>query len=601
MASHFRFFPSEAEVVVPFNARYSFPSQANKSVKMTPRLSPKTGATYIPGDEIRLEFPAQGYVNPANTTIAFDVELIDWETTFGSITRFQNNIQSLFQRVRIMYGSTPLEDIMKYNQIVRMLTEWTGTTQIGTLDQTSISEGIGGVVYGCEADAAQGSGEANPRAGFVNIRQAYIQGIDNARNTTDAAGSGTAAIAANTLGAGNISFIANSVNRGNGFQNVPGLFAQGTVITDSGLPVFLQQNRNRSSTIRRYQISLAAGLFSQEKLLPTKFMASQLAIEITLETAAGCIFTQKATPIGSPAASPTTGAAPTYRVSNVSLIPEILEFDASYDAMFLKGLKEGGVPIKFSSWHTYTFGTGGSSNLNLQIQERSRSVKALFAVQRRAPVSMETDSGAMFLCSNTDGDLTVENTLQFYQFRIGGRYYPAAPVQVSVSSGSARCNGGAEAFVELQKALNVVGDYRLSTGCNVARWGIMPFNTAVGLGGITTTLAESDYAHTLVGYNIDGRARVRQVTYPGRSNGSGFATSANAFSGNMGSQCFAMAIDLEASNGVEISGLNASEQSDIALVATYAKPQNNSFNIEVYCYFDAIMILYEHNMVKLIE
>jgi hypothetical protein len=34
----------------------------------------------------------------------------------------------------------------------------------------------------------------------------------------------------------------------------------------------------------------------------------------------------------------------------------------------------------------------------------------------------------------------------------------------------------------------------------------------------------------------------------------------NAFAGNAGSANFAMAIDLETSNGVEISGLNAEEQ-----------------------------------------
>jgi hypothetical protein len=62
---------------------------------------------------MRLEFPAQGYVNPTHTTIEFDVTLT---YAAGSTNindefqvRFQNNIQSIFQRVRIMYGSTPLE------------------------------------------------------------------------------------------------------------------------------------------------------------------------------------------------------------------------------------------------------------------------------------------------------------------------------------------------------------------------------------------------------------------------------------------------------------------------------------------------------------
>lgn len=97
-------------------------------------------------------------------------------------------------------------------------------------------------------------------------------------------------------------------------------------------------------------------------------MASQLAIELTLENPDGCIFVLNGT--GS-------GATPTYAVGNVNLIPEILEFDASYDAMFLRGLREGGVPLKFSSWHTFIFSIGSTSNANFLINERSRSVKAV--------------------------------------------------------------------------------------------------------------------------------------------------------------------------------------------------------------------------------
>ena len=64
MASHFKWYPAESEVVVPFNARYAFPSQSNKAMKMTPRIPPKNAAVFTPGNVIRLEFPAQGYVNP---------------------------------------------------------------------------------------------------------------------------------------------------------------------------------------------------------------------------------------------------------------------------------------------------------------------------------------------------------------------------------------------------------------------------------------------------------------------------------------------------------------------------------------------------------
>lgn len=58
--------------------------------------------------------------------------------------------------------------------------------------------------------------------------------------------------------------------------------------------------------------------------------------------------------------------------------------------------------------------------MNLMVQERSRSVKALFAVQRRSPADIGTDSHALLYDSST---LTsgVGNTLQNYQYRIGGR------------------------------------------------------------------------------------------------------------------------------------------------------------------------------------
>jgi len=80
-----------------------------------------------------------GYVNPANTFLEFDVTLQGYKGTgsnsqttggtdstvltasnvFGQtnsqVVRFENNIQSIFQRVRLLYGATPLEDIIDYN------------------------------------------------------------------------------------------------------------------------------------------------------------------------------------------------------------------------------------------------------------------------------------------------------------------------------------------------------------------------------------------------------------------------------------------------------------------------------------------------------
>lgn len=69
-------------------------------------------------------------------------------------------------------------------------------------------------------------------------------------------------------------------------------------------------------------------------------MASQLAIEITLEQASGCLFVPSrniATATTNVVATQNLGwkttalpTGPMYSVGNVNLIPEILQFDASY-------------------------------------------------------------------------------------------------------------------------------------------------------------------------------------------------------------------------------------------------------------------------------
>lgn len=531
MSAHFKWYPASEEVVVPWNARYSFPSQSNKAVKITPRIPPKNGAVFAPGQVMRLEFPAQGYVNPLCTTLEFDVTLYG---TGGSTeaVRFQNNIQSIFSRVRLLYGATPLEDMINYNVIVRSLTEWTATNQHMTMDQTSIAEGIGGITVGLDGTSA---------TGIVNTRQKYIQGKNVTTGTSVAFTSGS------SLG------------------QVP---TSATAAIPSGVT-----GNGTVGVTRRYQVNFALGLFTQDKLIPTKFMASQLAIEITLEQPSACIFVAGTT-------SPTTTA--TYGVGNVNLIPEILEFDASYDSMFLAGLRDGGVPLKFSSWHTFIFSSGSSSNINLLVQERSRSVKALFAVQRRQQSIFERDSGATFFDTSING----LSALQNYQFRIGGRYFPAAPVQCSANVGSVISNGGAEAYVELSKALNIVGDYRLSSNCNTLKWALQNHG-----GG----LQDLDYSVGLSGFSTDGITITHAVT-----------SAANSFAADMGSQCFAMAVDLETSNGVEISGLNAEEQSDIALIANWSQPQvtgtaNTPTSLEVYSYYDAMIVLRENNVLELIQ
>jgi hypothetical protein len=274
-------------------------------------------------------------------------------------------------------------------------------------------------------------------------------------------------------------------------------------------------------------------------------------------------------------------------------------------------------PLKFSSWHTFVFSSSKSSNVNLLVQERSRSVKALFAVQRRPTASYGVDNGATFFDTsyNSAGSVAAgytAGTLQSYQYRIGGRYFPAAPVQTA-AIGASSPNGGAEAYLELEKALNIVGDYRLSTNVNAKTWALPPVTCYLGgsatatLGGyVTSVLNEYDYTMSITTAIPGKQPFATLVESPTGST----AAVLNAFGGSLGSASFCMATNLETSNGVEISGLNAEEQSDIALIAQWhgsqtlgnslsgaAVTEGGASNLEIYSYYDAMIILRENNVI----
>lgn len=593
MSSHFRWYPSESEVIVPFNARYSFPSQANKAVKMTPRIPPKNGGTFNPGSVVRLEFPAQGYVNPNNTTLSFDVTIknpMPLVADKSQSIRFQNNIQSIFSRVRLLYGATPIEDIIGYNQIVRSITEWTGASTENTICQTSINEGIGGYVMGrsgslsdVDADRVTVATRNASLPGLVPVRQAYIHGVSTHISANSAA-SQTSPVGA-------------------GFGTVPaGTAAVSPAIGTGATQAFLLTT---TEPVKRYTVQFALGLFNQPKLIPTKFMASQLSIEITLANPSECMIATSASSANtvndsdSIAGVADSGAnvltTTSYQLTNINLIPEILEFDASYDEMFLKGLMNGGVPIKFSTWNNYK-STSASTSVNIQIQERGRSVKSIFALQRRDPTNFGTDSGASFFCTSTTGTAG-SNTLQEYQYRIGGRYFPASPVQNATVVGGAVSNGGGESWIELSKALNTLGDARLATPCNVLKWAVPPMSiTWNAAATVFTTLPEFDYRYQVVRWSNGS-----PIVFPVEGFfADGATTQGNAFCGNQGSSCFAMAIDLETSNGGEISGLNAEEQSDITLIARWNNSQQSGMVFDIYTYIDSMIVLRENNVIILL-
>lgn len=510
---------------IPLAATYPKPIYSH-ATKITTPIPPVSGTQFSQGNVIRIELPSQGYLNPANTTLAFDVTLGCQNADDQYTARFQNNIQSIFSRVRLMYGSTPLEDILQYNQVVRNLTEWTVSAPEGSMDQNTIANGIGGITYGHNAlDESYGFATE----GLLNVRQKFIHGLNTYFKT----------------------YLAIDYPVGG---SVPNSYDSRGVVYDAPYG----DDTSRRAT-RRYQVKLALGLFCQEKLIPLKFMASQLAIEITLEQADSCI-------LMNPKLRILPNYVAFYSVQNVELMAELMEFDADYDAMLLKGIQNGGVPIKFSSWHTFSYLAQGS-RVTLQIKERSRSVKALFACLQSTYQTQLTDSGATVMSAGA-------GTMLDYQYRIGNKYFPTSPVLLTLPNTYAS-NGGAAAFAELQKALQTMGK-NVSTGCVSTRW---------AYAGVSSQL---DFSSNLLDFLPEGAVNVE------------LADATLGFAGNLGSCCYASAISLETSSGVEISGLNCETIHDISFIANWTYTQQAA-TMNVFSYYDAMIILKENNVLQLIQ
>lgn len=583
MSSTFKFHSTINEVV-PWQAQYAFPTQSTKIAKQTVKLVPKNGTTFGRNQVIRIEFPAENYLNVLNSVLQFDVTLAAptavWASTVtpgvsnanivadsysrwvvalaglpqtsgrpgaqsvnsyagfpctlvaSSIT-YHNVIESIvndgtnitieflrpwpvflanattfsvfpqvvmqpggahchFSRLRVMYGSLVLEDIQEYDTLVRML-------------------------YECAVQRDYGSSHGQ-----------ILDGMASATPKDNGAAFEFAGI-------------------GTGYSTRP--------VTSAAA---IAQSLYMPGRKRTFCLNLLSGLLTQKKLIPLKWMASQLVIELTVNNELDALVGSSGMPAAFVTAGPTgqvAVAAPaslTYNITDVNFVAELLEFDSAFDTAFWGGLQQMGVPLKFASWHFHSFPmTGG--NQTFQIHERSRSVKAAFAVARTTrPPSVSIDKNRFFsdlgATYTADGDITraTPAPIESFQFRVGGRYYPAQPV---------RCLfGAAEAYMELAKAIDNLGDYTRGSQMSAYRW-------------------------------------------------AAYADETSVTQGEEGGEAFIMACGFEnvdVSPGT-IAGINAEEQSDIAInIKTRGAIAPTDKKLDVFMYYDCLLVVRPGNNVELI-
>lgn len=500
-------FHSSVNNITPWQAQYSFPSQATKIGKQTVQIQPKSGQSYKPGETIRIEFPSDGYLNMLNSVLMFDVSV-----------------------------TNPLHD--------SYLTTMVASGAAYTL--TAASSSIPAVTWGSGLGASYTSRRATAHGfrgyflviedGPTNIGQSFLVASSGTDGTVNlSSGNGVAILPDGTYTVklwsgtrlqGSAHELFKRVRWTYGgipledhpeyptmvralmdagvadeFKKSAGAILDGTACSfaDEGLhPTFLTTHTTANHDAikvamdqnlkeRTVMLNLFTGLSTCKKLIPLKWMAASLVLELTLATPAEALIAG----LGSTATNP-----PTFSLNRVNYLAELLEFDSTYDTAFYMGLKnsqgpdgamvKGGVPLKFSSWNYHNFNLTGKDNV-FQIHERARSVKAAFAVIRDQTAHLARDSnrfyhdaGVEMKAPNDVGysapsivgtsqpyavDVELANADAFveeYQWRLGGRYYPAQPVKCG--------KGGAEAYVELLKTVDALGDYTFSSGMSPRNW-----------------------------------------------------------------------------------------------------------------------------------
>lgn len=585
MAQHFSYHKENSEVV-PFNAQYGFPSQGTRASKTTVKVTPREAGPFTAGSVIRIPLPAQGYLDPLRSTLRFKAQI----RNRGSLAlgakahwpRFSKGASCFFNRIRLLYGSLVIEDIDNHNVISRMLSNSTVSEDYNDYSG-AIYEGLG------------------TEAQRIRVQsQSLLPDSSTSSN--------------------------NSLT--------------GTTKSDG---VY-------------FQISLMFGLFTQPKLIPLKWMASSLQIELY------CAPNYQAIIVGNPpfryslatteqtgsynnitdvipatttvyntpqladdtvadnASWPssctmqsvsggfwTTGSdvagvvAPSYIISDVSYVMDISTFSDAYDQAFMEAMYDKGVPIHFRTWHSFIFGINAQS-ASYPIQERAKSIVSAFACILSNDLNSENDLAYRF-----DSFAMTRLSMMSYIWRVGGKYYPAQDV---ITSGA-----GVEAYMELQKALNLVGDYE--TGSTILPQLYGSFNSVDDTNDIGNTVAGFNISTTTLiagtNYYLAGNS-ANELSYWGGIDhplGKHYPICPLPVQGRLTSgwaSAFMLGCKFETSNGLEINGLNGEEQNEILLKltfqstpgSTYKGITNNGNTLFVFSYFDAVVVIRPNNVVDYI-
>lgn len=158
------------------------------------KISPRYGGEFKAGDIVRLEIPSQNYLDSEYTSVSFQAKIFStpgtqipvyWDDVLDKpaanrFCQFQNNIQKLFNRVKLLQGSNVIEDIQDYGTLQHLITiattpkQWVDTSGIiyeGCYDPMNYQHKKLVRGYGSAVSTADGSITQEEEAGHEYLVQ----------------------------------------------------------------------------------------------------------------------------------------------------------------------------------------------------------------------------------------------------------------------------------------------------------------------------------------------------------------------------------------------------------------------------------------------
>lgn len=422
-------------------------------------ITPQAGADFKAGRILRIEIPAQDYVDPAGiyltmatniyagagnswvsgavaaTPVALnadsgipyltEVRQLSTHPNCMKTVRFKPGVQCIFSRIKVLAGSTVIEDIQDYAELYRFMLEATtspewrkndGAAEEGFYDPSNVAQNIAA----------------------ANHHSVLYSGSDLATKV------------------------------------------------------------NYDSLAHYYTVRPMVGLFSINKLLPVKYMGN-LTLEFYMAENADCLWStssarmstktyeltptaQQLKPVANAphfhqtafrggyysrndtnAANKTLACASYdgssslsnallgyvttdfpnayYTVTDVQLHVPFVTVLPDYDRTMLEKIESEGLDLHFSTYHTHVRQLAGLGRQTLSFTERSLSVKGGFMIMRNSDDLRDIRSDMTFYSNN----------IEWYQWKIGNEYIPTQRVQ---------CDGGAAlALAQLKLALGTFDNF----------------------------------------------------------------------------------------------------------------------------------------------